>query len=85
MNQQDRDRMARLYALIDRVPFPHAGSGGPTASLRGMVTYQEDMRVFMPMLKTVVLAIARPDMEAPDQELAEIEHLIRRREVSGWS
>ena len=42
MNQTDRSRLARLYAALNEIPFPHDGGGQSTASIQGMATFQDE-------------------------------------------
>lgn len=93
MNKKERSHIVRLYDLIDKVPF--AAGGAATSTIVGYVAYSEDMKQFIPALKTTFLGILAldnkddeliegEDYHHPDKMLNAIEKWIKERESRGW-
>lgn len=97
MNKLDRERLQRIAKLLDRIPFPHDGGAGPSASLRGMVTFQNDARFFIPRIRRalndmIFQSIDTPeneiecgvDYDDPNEIIGELERWVDRRNRERW-
>lgn len=97
MNKKDRERLSRLGECIDAIPLPHDGGGTKTASMRGFVVYQADMRTARPLMLKVLndmifesIDTSENDIERgwdyddPDASLVQLEAWIERRAGEGW-
>jgi len=78
MNNQDRERLARLL-IIDQVPFP-------SGTVQGQSLFTNDMRVILPLVKRCVVSIARSDAEweDPEGDLQDLEDYIQLRVAQRW-
>jgi hypothetical protein len=94
MKRAQRQRIDRLYNLIERVPFP--ASGTKTTAIAGLSGYAEDMRQFIPAIREVLFAmmaidcgnpelIEDEDYKNPDEMLAAIEAWVALRASQQWA
>jgi len=76
MNQTDRDRMARLYACMSRLPWPNRNR---TVGPQDLSAFLKNMEDLQPMFRDTVMAISRSDdpSQDPDYELDELEAHLR--------
>lgn len=93
MNAIDRQRLHRLGALLESVPFPIAGGSSQTASVGGFIVYAEDMRQVMNAHRKIIeglLCEHTPHFELgvdyldPDETLGKLEEWINDRKEHGW-
>lgn len=91
MNRKDKERLRRLYSLMDAVPF----AGGSTASLTvaGLAGYEQDMRAFIPAVRQIMYGILADglddweegiDYHDPDLSLDALEAWIEKRKCENW-
>jgi len=78
MNNQDRERMARLYSVLANLPWPNRGRTIGPADLSRFFSNMEDLT---PMLMQTVMSISRCDSasEDPDAELDDLERELSAR------
>ncbi len=76
MNQVDRDRAARLYEALGKLPWPNRGRTIGPRDLSDWFRHSED---FIPLVRRAIMYIARPDADAeePEETLEELEELLR--------
>ena len=93
MTSKERERLSRLFVLIDAVPFPHDGSGTKSASAQGMVDFQADMRDFRAAYHEAFYAVmldGQPetyvweDFDHPDLLIAALEAWVEARKHKNW-
>jgi hypothetical protein len=93
MQKKERQRIGRLYDLIDAVPFP--ASGTKSTTIAGLGGYAEDMRQFTPAIKAVLLGIMAldcgnkeliedEDYKNPDEMLTAMELWVNLRSSQQW-
>lgn len=94
MNATDRQRLARLYSLVDAVPFPASGTATTTAA--GLSAYAQDMRYFRPRFKQVLLDMLYEDaakhsdlsegkdFDNVEDQIVELEKWVERKQAAGW-
>lgn len=91
MNKNDLELIRRLYFIIDSVP--RAASGAHSTTSAGLVAYSEDMRKFMPMVKSLLLSILEESNGFRGDELTwgasinlmdELESWVDQRKSEYW-
>lgn len=93
MNQKDRERITRLYSIIENIPFPASGSKSTTIS--GIAGYTQDMREMTPAIIRVLSGmcyeslnnpefVVDEDYKDPDRMLLAMETWIKRRNQDQW-
>lgn len=90
MNQKDKERLNRLYRIINAVPF--SASGSKSQSVAGLAGYEQDMRAFLPAIKETIKGIAADgyeweegyDYQDPDLMLDALEAWIEKRKLEQW-
>jgi len=74
MNQKDRDRIVRLMGCVRAWPFPNRSK---TLGIKEAGEFLHNMGELRRPFYDCLMAIARPDMESPEEELTELERMLR--------
>jgi len=91
MNKSDRNRLVRIQAILEAVPF--SASGTATTTGYGAIMFEQDMRALRPFLRKAIEGmvlqgnewmVEGEDFENPDELLSKIEAWIEKRKSEGW-
>ena len=75
MNPRDRDRMARLYESMSRLPWWNRTRTLTVADLSEFASNMEELQL---MFRKTIMAISRHDVMEPDEELDALEQTLDR-------
>jgi hypothetical protein len=88
-----RKQLQELQDLIKVVPFPMSGVGSASTSLLPLISYQEDMRQFLPAIKAIITGMLwqgidgleeGSDYHDPDKAIEKIKEWVSVREDANW-
>lgn len=91
MNKKDRERLGRLYQLIDAVPFASGGTASLTVA--GLAGFEQDMKAFIPAVRQAIYGLLvngfedweeGVDYHDPDLTLDALEAWIEKRKGEQW-
>lgn len=75
MNQKDRNYLARLYACMTKWPWPNRSR---TLGPKELSEFFSNMEELQPLFTASITAIARQDVEDPEEELGDLETTLAR-------
>ena len=94
MNQRERVMLYRVFRALDEVPGCGLGGSHLTASVKGVASYANDMRVITGHVRKAIYAVAEaPHADATrEEQLAEAEvamqaaeSYISARQAQNWN
>lgn len=82
MNKNERKFLIELKELLNKVPFPTIG-GTSSISLKGLVSYQNDMRLFLDSYNKAFYHFICNEVEEAQEYLNKLKEFVAQREKEG--
>lgn len=79
MNNREKRILLRIQFVLGNIPLPVVGGGTKSASIRGCVSYADDMIRVTPDINDILFYLRIGELEEAERILGEIECWIKEK------